>query len=80
MRFTVEHFEFGHLVEAVLWGWRVKLDDGREVIAQGGPAGSLYRLKSGERVCVSFEPGREPVLTGYLSRADQVSLPDRPRE
>jgi hypothetical protein len=67
VRFTGERFEVGHLVEPAPGGWRVQLDDGRELVAQVGNAGGLYQLERGERVCVSFEPGREPVLTGYLT-------------
>jgi hypothetical protein len=57
----------GHLVEATPGGWRVRLDDGRELVAQVGHAAGLYRLEPGEEVCVSLAPGREPMLTGYLT-------------
>jgi hypothetical protein len=67
MRFTGERAEMGHLVEAAPGGWRVRLDDGRDVVAQIGCCERLYRFEVGERVAVSFAPGREPVLTGYLT-------------
>jgi hypothetical protein len=67
MRITGERFEIGHLVEAVPGGWRVRLEDGRELVAQVGHARGLYRFEAGERVYVSLAPDREPVLTGYLT-------------
>jgi hypothetical protein len=67
VRFTGERFEMGRLVESTPKGWLVRLDDGAEVVVQVGPAEGLYRFSAGERVCVSFQPGQEPVLTGYLT-------------
>jgi hypothetical protein len=67
VRFTGERFEMGYLLDAAAGGWRVQLDDGRELVAQIGNTMTLYQFKRGERVCVSFAPGREPELTGYLT-------------
>jgi hypothetical protein len=67
LRFTGERFEMGYPIEPVPEGSMVRLDDGREVVPRVGQAGKLYRLTGGERVCVSFAPGREPELTGFLT-------------
>jgi hypothetical protein len=67
VRFTGERLEMGHLVEATPQGWEVRLDDGRNLVAQVGHAAGLYHLEGGERVCVSLASGREPELTGYLT-------------
>ncbi len=57
----------GHLVEAAPGGWRVRLDDGRELVVRVGNVRRLYEFVPGERVCVSFQAGREPELTGFLT-------------
>lgn len=67
MRFTGEWFEMGHLMGVSAEGWRVRLDDGREVGALVGNAAGLYKFIASERVCVSFAPGREAELTGFLT-------------
>ena len=66
MIFTGETASLGVLVDATPEGWRVRLDDGREVVARIGDTEGLYKFVPGEKVCVSFHPSREPVLTGYL--------------
>jgi hypothetical protein len=71
MKFTGEWFGMGRIVRPEHDGRvTVRLDDGREllvVVTETGP--HPCRREAGGRVCVSFEPGREPVLTGYLTAA-----------
>jgi hypothetical protein len=69
MKLTGESFDMGRIAGPERDGRvPVRLDDGREVlVTTGGPGRSLYKLEPGERVCVSFHPAREPVLTGYLT-------------
>ena len=56
----------GRLVESTPEGWRVLLDSGLEVKARVGHTIGLYKFVTSERVCVSLDPRREPVFTGYL--------------
>jgi hypothetical protein len=67
VKLTGEQLEMGHLVEATPTGWRVRLKDGRELVARIGHTSGLYEFVAGELVCVSLAPGREPELTGYLT-------------